>query len=268
MLLASEQRNSEILSCEEAELQKKMKNLSENNNSEEEIQEKILKIQSELSQLSSNRLDLQEKQKILNEKLESYHIDKEMLASKLEEVHELLTQEKLASNSNKELLFKEQDLSLSIQQDLTSQKLLNEKVSEQVIQERLSISKIKEQMLKTSDLNTVLLETLKKLDMEGCIKRSEEGFVYNNSPIDLILHSQCFIVVKVGAGLMPLTDYLTTSLIPSKRYSADQKSENSSFEAKSFENSKSPIKPISHIKASKAPLRDRNGSIDRKRIFK
>ena len=268
MLLASEQRNSEILSCEEAELQKKMKNLSENNNSEEEIQEKVLKIQSELSQLSSNRLDLQEKQKILNEKLESYHIDKEMLASKLEEVHELLTQEKLASNSNKELLFKEQDLSLSIQQDLTSQKLLNEKVSEQVIQERLSISKIKEQMLKTSDLNTVLLETLKKLDMEGCIKRSEEGFFYNNSPIDLILHSQCFIVVKVGAGLMPLTDYLTTSLIPSKRYSADQKSENSSFEAKSFENSKSPIKPISHIKASKAPLRDRNGSIDRKRIFK
>ena len=225
-----------------------------------------------MQEIIMNYSELERKHFGLCEKFESYRLDKEMLSKKLKQVTEMLLQEQLLSQQHLDNLNQAKEESLALQEKLQKEKNLNEETSENVIKEGMNITKIKELLMKTNDLDTVLSATLKKLDMEGCIKKTEEGYLYNNSAITLSLHNESFIVVKIGAGLLPLTDFLINPVFPGQnahnRYSnSDQ---NVSIEMKSpLKNASSTNNSSNSIKNTKTPLKDRNFSIgDKRRPFK
>jgi hypothetical protein len=263
--LESQLRVSNFLDEEKEKLEDKIQQLLKVQISKEEIQEKLITTKAELEKISQTYSELNEKYKILTEKLESYKIDKDVLASKLEEVHEMLIQEKNLSQQNLSTLNNEKLNSLNLQEKINQEKFLNEKLSEQVIQDRLTISKLKDHIIKTTDIDVVLQDTLKKLDLEGSIKKTDEGYLYKNNIINLTLHSECFLVVKIAAGLIPLSDFLANTFQLPLKKTFEHKLEN--FSPNVADKSKSPMKSNGNtIKVSKQPLKDKNGSLnDRKK---
>lgn len=254
-------------------LEEQLEKLNASNELSYIIEEKLKETESEYQEATEDYNELQHKCKILKEKLDIYNMDKEVISNKLGKILDQLDQEKKSSNSNSDLIIKEKENLSRLQESLKNEQKLNSEISENVIQEKMNISRAREQLLKTTDLDIVLIETLKKISMEGVIKKSDEGFIHNNNQIQLQLHNETFVVVKIGAGLMPLTDYLKNTYLPgtiphNKATNSEPKIESCLQDTKE---TRSPMKSLVNpaIKASKTPLRDRNHSIgERKKPFK
>lgn len=277
-LAFEEELNSQIsissaLETENNLLEEHLEKLNASNELSCVVEEKLKETESEYQEATEEYNELQHKFKILKEKLVIYNMDKEVISNKLIKILDQLDQEKKSSNDNTDLIIKEKENMLRLQENLKNEQKLNSEISENVIQEKMNISRAREQLLKTTDLDMVLIDTLKKISMEGVIKKTDEGFIHNNNLIQLQLHNETFVVVKIGAGLMPLTDYLKNTYLPgaiphNKATNSEPKIENCLQETKE---TKSPMKNLVSpaIKASKTPLRDRNHSIgERKKPFK
>ena len=254
--LEAQYRASQALDSEKEKIEERIKNLSEGKGSQKDLDESIAAAKAELAVVTQDYSFLQEAHKNLCEKLETYMFDKDMLANKYAKVNEMLTQESINSERNLEVLEQEKEFSSELQSELDEAHHKNESISEEVIQERIRISKLREQLMKTTDLDTVLQATLKNLGVEGSFKKTEEGYFYKDHQINLSLHNESFVVIKVGAGLVPLSDYLTTGALPtaSKHTLTEQNT------CPLITPAKSPMKSCvsKSIKQVKTPMKESN----------
>lgn len=191
-----------------------MEKVSDTKFSQNDSEEKLAELQKDFKVLSENYSILKKNNEELLEKFGSSNMAKETLLAELEKSKAMLDQETLNSQKNFELLAQEHAKVSELQEALFREKMYNERISEEVIKEKISFSKVKSQLQKMTDLDTVLEQTLKTLGMEESIKKSEEGYIYNNTQLSLSLHTESFIIVKIGAGLVPLTDFLTNPIQP------------------------------------------------------
>lgn len=223
--------------------------------------EKLRICETELAEIQIFIQQSEEKQENLTEKLKNFKADKETLQNKLEKVYEMLVKENLVSSEHQEMLTAETDMLKKLTEELEYEKAENEKLSELVIQEKMNASRIKEQLAKSRDIDLVLAQTLKQIDMEGAVRKTENGYFYKDSQINLYLHSESLVVVKIGAGLMPLGDFLKNSQMPGKVLMPKNVLGESKADNVSKRELKSPLKsvPAVAIKANRTPLRQRSG---------
>lgn len=221
--------------------------------------EKLRICEEELQELKAVTQESQEKQESLLEKLKIFRVEKETLQNKLEKVYEMLVKENLVTSEHQEMLAGEVETLKKLTEQLESEKAENEEISEQVIQEKMNAARIKEQLAKVKDIDVVLGQTLKQIDMEGAVRKTETGYFYKDCQINLYLHSETMVVVKIGAGLMPLADYLKNSQMPGKVLMPKNVLGESKQDNLSKRELKSPLKgaPVSAIKSNKTPLRQK-----------
>lgn len=271
--LDSQILTSTNLSNEKISLEEQLNEINTSNELKSSLEQKLETAEQELHEISESYYELENKHKSLSEKYEIYKMDKEVISNKLEKVSDMLENEKKTSNYNSDLSLQEKENHEILQEKLKIELQFNAEVSENVIQTKMNISKTKDQLLKITDLDVVLGNTLKKLDMEGSVKKTDTGYEYNGTVLQLQLQNDMYVVVKTGSGHMTLTDYLkngfqTGVIHHNRNIMSESKVESLVFAMKE---TKSPMKPIvtSSIKSSKTPLRDRNHSIgDKKKIFK
>ena len=239
-----------------------------------ELEDKINEINNEKEIATTSYLELATKHDKIAENLEITKNDKEVLASSLEEIHERLVNERTCSEQLSKNYITEVENINEIKEKLSQEMLINERLSEQIHNEQLCLGKLKEELLKIQDLDTVLERTLKSSHAEGSIVRTEKGFLFNNTIINLILHNETFIVVRSDNDMIPLIDFLNNSILPTPATKHplhnERKTENRSMDSKDADKSKSPIRCIGGLtKNQKTPLRDRNSSsFERKKQFK
>ncbi|OMJ85374.1 hypothetical protein SteCoe_13350 [Stentor coeruleus] len=271
--LNSQTLTSTNLLNEKASLEDYLSQINTSNELKSSFEQNLEIAEQELNEISENYYELENKHKTLSEKYEIYKMDKEVILNKLEKVSDMLENEKRTSNYNSDLFLQEKENHEVLQEKLKIELQFNTEVSENVIQTKMDISKTKEQLLKITDLDIVLGDTLRKIDMEGSVKKIDTGYEYNGISLQLHLQKDMYVIVKAGTGYMPLTDYLKNGFQigvshHNKNMMSESKVENMVFTMKE---TKSPMKPIvnSCIKSSKTPLRDRNHSIgDKKKVFK
>ncbi|OMJ94319.1 hypothetical protein SteCoe_2519 [Stentor coeruleus] len=278
---------SELETSIEAEKEKIINFNIENEELKEQIQisERNRIILTELEKELENLLDqkqeiidkrdflLEEHRKIIDN-VDKVKSEKEDLVRKLEEVHEELVTERMTSSQNYEVYVKEKENSDKILAKITQEEMINSRLSEQLEVEKENYAKLLIELNKNKDLDAVLETTLKNLDMEGSVVKTDSGYEHNGTLVNLSLHHECFIVVKDKNGPLPLTDYLNSSVlnVPAVRKNLpEKKTENKTFDGKDQEKTKSPIRvlhspALSHVlKSQKTPLRDRNTSLPEKR---
>lgn len=248
------------LQAESQNLQETLKDLQKFSSNFRTEKEKLRICEEELEELNYITQESQEKQENLSEKLKIYKVEKETLQNKLEKVYEMLVKENLVTSEHQEMLATETEALKKLTEQLDSEKAENEEISEQVIQEKMNASKNKEQLARSRDIDCVLGQTLRQLDMEGAVKKTEAGYFYKDSQVNLYLHSESLVVVKIGAGLMPLPDYLKNSQMHGKVLMPKNVLGESKQDNLSKRELKSPLKgaPVSAIKANKTPLRQRS----------
>ncbi|OMJ82002.1 hypothetical protein SteCoe_17437 [Stentor coeruleus] len=258
---------------EKISLEEKLTQINTSNELKSSLEQKLETAEQELHEISENYYELENKHKTLSDKYEIYKMDKEVISNKLEKIADMLENEKKTSNYNSDLSLQEKENHEILQEKLKIELQFNSEVSENVIQTKMSISKTKEQLLRITDLDVVLADTLRKIDMEGCVKKTDNGYEYNGIVLQLKLQNDMYVVVKAGSGHMSLTDYLKNGIQigvnhHNRNIMSETKVENLVFTVKETKNLMKPI-VTSSSKSSKTPLRDRNHSIgDKKKIFK
>ena len=220
-------------------------------------------------EIISQNQDFIQMNKEITEKLEVCKADKEMLANKLEEVHERLVNERIASEATLEKYYKEKETIQTTEEKIAQENIISERLSEQLQNEKASFAKLTEDLMKNSDMDTILEQTLQSLGMEGAIVKVDSDYMHNDAIINLSLHNETFVVVHTDSRLIPFTDFLNT--YPSTKHASDRKSENRSMDMRITDKSKSPIRTLSITganinKSQKTPLRERN--LSHKKPFK
>lgn len=259
---------------ENQELKEQIQVSEQNRSMLAELEKDLESLLDQKQEIIDKRDSLLEDHKKIIENVDKVKSDKEELVRKLEEVHEELVTERMTSSQNYEVYIKEKENSDKISAKITQEEMINSRLSEQLEVEKENYAKLLVELNKNKDLDAVLETTLRNLDMEGSVVKTDSGYEHNGTHVNLSLHHECFIVVKDKNGPLPLTDYLNSSVlnVPAVRKNLpEKKTENKSFDSKDQEKTKSPIRvlhspALSHVlKSQKTPLRDRNASQPEKR---
>ena len=248
-------------------LQSKLTNLQETFEKATEAKTQLAQAEHELKSSKTQYSETKERFETLTEKLKTYKLEKETLQSKLEKVYEMLVKENLVTSENQEMQTSQVKILEQLKEELLTEKKESEKLSEQVIQVKMNISKAKDSIVKAHDLDSLLAQTLRNIDMEGSVRKDNEKYWYKDCLLELQLHCEAMVVVKIGAGLMPLADYLkncslATQVLQPRNNLNDSRGESMKKELKS------PMKnlPSVPIKINRTPTRERTplGSEKRK----
>lgn len=256
-----------FLTCEIETLQSKLNTLQVTFDQATEAKAQLAQAELELKTSKFQYSETQEKLETLTEKLKTYKLEKETLQSKLEKVYEMLVKENLVTSENQEMQTSQVKILDQLKEELLIEKKESEKLSEQVIQVKMNISKAKDSIVKANDLDSLLAQTLRNIDMEGSVRKENEKYWYKDCLLELQLHCEAMVVVKIGAGLMPLSDYLRNCNLPSQVLQPRNNLNDSRGEGMKKE-LKSPMKnlPAVPIKSNRTPTRERTplGSEKRK----